>query len=68
MLANVDITGRPTACARFMGGREYGEIAGGDLALAARARRWQALIERRVYALPAFSAQGGPLRADGRAA
>jgi sugar (pentulose or hexulose) kinase len=59
MLANVDITGRPTACARFMGGREYGEIAGDDLAAPAR-ETLQALIDRGVMALPAFSVQGGP--------
>ena len=28
-LANVDALGRPTACGRFMGGREYAIIAGG---------------------------------------
>jgi sugar (pentulose or hexulose) kinase len=59
MLANVDITGRPTACARFMGGREYAAIAGGDLA-PPRRETLQALIDRGVLALPAFSAQGGP--------
>ncbi len=59
MLANVDITGRPTACARFMGGREYAEIARGDLGPPTRAAV-AGLIERRVFAAPAFSAQGGP--------
>jgi len=59
MLANLDITGRPTACARFMGGREYAEIAQGDLAPPAR-ETVRALVERRTFALPAFSAQGGP--------
>ena len=59
MLANVDITGRPTACARFMGGREYSDIAGGDLATP-RAETARALIERGVMALPAFSSLGGP--------
>jgi sugar (pentulose or hexulose) kinase len=59
MLANVDITGRPTACARFMGGREYAAIAGDDLA-APRRQTLRALIDRGVLALPAFSSQGGP--------
>ena len=59
MLANLDITGRPTACGRFMGGREYGEIAGQDLAAPSREAA-QALIDRGTLALPAFSAQGGP--------
>jgi sugar (pentulose or hexulose) kinase len=59
MLANLDITGRPTACARFMGGREYAEIAGSDLAPPTR-EAVQGLIDRRALALPAFSPQGGP--------
>jgi sugar (pentulose or hexulose) kinase len=59
MLANVDITGRPTACARFMAGREYAEIAGTDLTPPAR-DAVQGLLDRRVLALPAFSPQGGP--------
>ena len=28
MLANVDVEGRPTACARFMGGREFSVLVG----------------------------------------
>ena len=59
MLANLDITGRPTATGRFMGGREYAEIAGTDLAAPAR-EAVQGLIDRRTLALPAFSPQGGP--------
>ncbi len=59
MLANLDITGRPTACGRFMGGREYAEIAGRDLAAPTR-EVLQVLIDRKTLALPAFSAQGGP--------
>ena len=59
MLANLDITGRPTACGRFMGGREYGEIAGRDLAAPERGAL-QALIDRGTLALPAFSPHGGP--------
>jgi L-fuculokinase len=59
MLANVDVEGRPTACARFMGGREYGEIAGaanGDISADALAR----IIASRTFALPSFSPHGGP--------
>jgi sugar (pentulose or hexulose) kinase len=59
MLANLDITGRPTACGRFMGGREYGEIARRDLAAPSR-EAVQALVDRGTLALPAFSAHGGP--------
>ena len=57
-LANVDVEGRPVACARFMGGREYQEIAGApanpDTASLAR------IIASGVLALPCFSGQGGP--------
>lgn len=57
-LANVDVLGRPTACGRFMGGREYGIIAGGsrnpDLGAIER------VIASGALALPCFSGQGGP--------
>jgi len=57
-LANVDALGRPTACGRFMGGREYAVIAGsgGNPDLAAIAR----VIAASALALPCFSGQGGP--------
>ena len=72
--ANVDLLGRPVACARFMAGREYAAIAGvegkdaraevGDVA---------ALVAAGTMALPSFTRSGGrsrpPARADcGRAA
>jgi sugar (pentulose or hexulose) kinase len=57
-LANVDALGRPTACGRFMGGREYAAIAGGggnpDLNAIER------VIASGAMALPCFSNQGGP--------
>ena len=61
MLAYVDVEGRPTAAARFMGGREYAEIAGAganpDAASLAR------VIASEALALPCFSGQGGPFAA-----
>jgi L-fuculokinase len=59
MLANVDVEGRPTACARFMGGREYSELTGAvaapaDDAVLAR------VIASGAMALPCFAPQGGP--------
>ncbi|MBR0827756.1 sugar kinase [Bradyrhizobium manausense] len=57
-LANVDALGRPIACGRFMGGREYAAIAGGggnpDLDAIDR------VIVSGAMALPCFSGQGGP--------
>lgn len=60
-LANVDALGRPTACGRFMGGREYATIAsdGGNPDLAAIER----VITSGAMALPCFSGQGGPYAA-----
>ncbi|CCE10536.1 Sugar kinase [Bradyrhizobium sp. STM 3843] len=60
-LANVDALGRPTACGRFMGGREYAAIAGssGNPDLASIAR----VIASGTIALPCFSGQGGPYAA-----
>ncbi|MEL6234160.1 MAG: FGGY family carbohydrate kinase [Pseudomonadota bacterium] len=58
MLANVDMLGRPTPSARFMGGREHALLAGDDQpgTLAAA----QAVLEAGTLALPSFSDQGGP--------
>ena len=60
-LANVDALGRPIACGRFMGGREYATIAGGagnpDLDAIER------IIASGTVALPCFSGQGGPYAA-----
>jgi sugar (pentulose or hexulose) kinase len=57
-LANVNVLGQPTACGRFMGGREYAIIAraGGNPDLAAIER----VIASGAIALPCFSGQGGP--------
>ena len=57
-LANVNVLGRPTACGRFMGGREYAVIAGAgsnpDIPAIER------VIASGAIALPCFSGQGGP--------
>jgi sugar (pentulose or hexulose) kinase len=60
-LANVDALGRPIACGRFMGGREYAAIggAGGNPDFSAIAR----VIGTGAMALPCFSGQGGPYAA-----
>jgi sugar (pentulose or hexulose) kinase len=61
-LANVDVDGRPVACARFMGGREYSRIVAGAAAnpdIAAVGR----VIASNAFALPCFAGQGGPFAA-----
>jgi sugar (pentulose or hexulose) kinase len=57
MLANVDAFGAPVATARFMGGREYEAIAGGDARPNLPAM--MNALAKRAMALPAF-ASGGP--------
>lgn len=59
MLANVDATGRPTACAKFMGGREFAEIAG-DCLVTPDAGAIETIVQANVFALPSFSPHGGP--------
>jgi sugar (pentulose or hexulose) kinase len=59
--AIMDLLGRPVACARFMGGREYAAIVGahgGD----ARAEMTdvEALLADGTMALPSFATGGGP--------
>jgi len=59
MLANTNALGQPVACMRFMGGREFAELAGAaptpcgmdDI---------EGLIARGTLALPCFAATGGP--------
>lgn len=63
MLANVDISGAPVACARFMGGREFSEICaitGSDINLGCASGDIQAIIDSRTMALPDFSKGSGP--------
>jgi sugar (pentulose or hexulose) kinase len=57
-LANIDALGRPIACGRFMGGREYAVIAagGGNPDLTGIER----VVASGATALPCFSGQGGP--------
>jgi sugar (pentulose or hexulose) kinase len=59
MLANSNALGQPVACMRFMGGREFGELAGADAVLCS-IDDLQELINNDTMALPCFSAAGGP--------
>lgn len=60
MLGNVDVTGRMTPTARFMGGREFAAILNGANAQSANVEGLSRLVESRTFALPSFSHQGGP--------
>jgi sugar (pentulose or hexulose) kinase len=60
MLGNVDVTGRMTPTARFMGGREFAAILDGADAQAASAQPLARLMESRIFAMPAFAQAGGP--------
>jgi len=62
MLVNVDVRGKPTPTARFMGGREYAVLAG-DAPAEADEADIAAIIASGALALPAFSDQGGPFAA-----
>jgi sugar (pentulose or hexulose) kinase len=59
MLGNVDALGRPVPCIKFMGGREYGVLAGADTAPATPADL-AAVIAAGIMALPGFAGQSGP--------
>ena len=61
MLANVDAQGASVATARFMGGREYAQIAGaGGSQRMPTADALVALVHSDIMALPSFSETGGP--------
>jgi sugar (pentulose or hexulose) kinase len=59
MLANSNALGQAVACIRFMGGREFGELAGADAQLCT-VDDLQRLIDQGTMAMPCFSQAGGP--------
>jgi sugar (pentulose or hexulose) kinase len=59
MLANTNALGRPVACMRFMGGREFGELAG-TAPVTCGFDDIERLVARGTLALPCFAATGGP--------
>ena len=66
MVSNTDLEGRPVACTRFMGGREYTEIAGDDgLSATPELADAAKLIARGTMALPSFTDSGGPFPGTG---
>jgi sugar (pentulose or hexulose) kinase len=58
--ANVDLLGRPVACARFMAGREHAAVAGEGRHRRADLADVEALVAAGTMALPAFTTSGGP--------
>jgi sugar (pentulose or hexulose) kinase len=62
-LANVDVRGSPVACSRFMGGREFAQIAGDEgLRTRSTAEDARQVIARGLFALPSFATTGGPFQ------
>lgn len=59
MLANSNALGQAVPCMRFMGGREFAELAGGDAEPCGIADL-QTLIEQATLALPSFAGASGP--------
>ena len=59
MLANTNAFGQPVACMRFMGGREFGVLAGAQPAICS-VEDIQYIIDERIFALPCFAESGGP--------
>jgi sugar (pentulose or hexulose) kinase len=60
MLANIDVYGRPTACGRYMGGREYANLAPLPGPASPDVNAVVRLIARNVLPVPCFSSGGGP--------
>jgi len=59
MLANVSVQGRAVPSMRFMGGREFAQLAGPDPEVCS-VNDLQALIDEGIMALPCFADCGGP--------
>lgn len=59
MLANTSALGQCVPCMRFMGGREFAELAGSD-PVSCDAAALQRMIDGGTYALPGFAGTGGP--------
>lgn len=64
MLANSNALGQPVACMRFMGGREFGELAGPRPEVCTE-DDLQRLVAQGTMALPCFSSAGGPFAGRG---
>ncbi len=64
-VSNTDIFGRPVACCRFYGGKEFEILSEGASAGAATAEAAGLIVAREVFALPSFTDSGGPMPGTG---
>lgn len=64
-VTNTDIFGKPVACCRFMGGREFEVLSRGAPAEAASFKALGDLIAGETFALPSFTDSGGPMPGTG---
>ena len=62
---NTDIFGKPVACCRFMGGREFEILSRGAAADAASLKALESLMAQGTFALPSFTDSGGPMPGTG---
>ncbi len=64
-VANVRVDGAPLACARFMGGEEFGRVCGRGNRTKATLQGVQSLVSAGTMALPSFTDSGGPMPGTG---
>jgi sugar (pentulose or hexulose) kinase len=60
-VANVSVFGKPVACCRYFGGKEFEIVSGGAAGEFASLAEVQRLLDAQVFALPSFSDSGGPM-------
>jgi sugar (pentulose or hexulose) kinase len=60
-VTNTDVFGRPVACCRFFGGREFEIVAEAAPAQAATIAAARRLVAQATLALPSFTDSGGPM-------
>lgn len=64
-VTNTDIWGKPVACCRFMGGREFEILSRGAAAEAASFKALADVLTQESFALPSFTDSGGPMPGTG---
>jgi sugar (pentulose or hexulose) kinase len=60
-VTNTDILGKPVACCRFMGGREFEILSRDASAEVASFKALGRLVSQETFALPSFTDSGGPM-------